>query len=411
MRRRVVITGMGLVSPLGNEPKLFFRSLMKGHSGLRRLRTTGPRTAGVAIGGPVEVNVASQFPRPRLAMLDRFSQLALIAVRQALADSPGDPAAADRRGVYVGTAFGPVQTQEQMLRNRSDGSLGLMRYPLLKAMSGCAASQIAAEIGAHGPSLTYSSACASSAIAIGEAFRAIQHGYIDWAVAGGAESQLNIAGTRAWTSMRVLASEDPEDASRSCRPFSRDRTGLVLGDGAGMIVLESLESARQRHAPVLAELAGFGCASDAVEISKPSLAGQARAMQAALDDARVDPQDVDYINAHGTGSVVGDLVETLAIHRVFGSAARLVPVSSTKSMHGHLMGASAAVELIACVMALNEQAIPPTANLRVPDPECDLDYVPDTGRPATLRVTLSNTFAFGGTNASLMLRRTPERHP
>jgi 3-oxoacyl-[acyl-carrier-protein] synthase II len=272
-------------------------------------------------------------------------------------------------------------------------------------MNNAAAAQVAIEHGLHGPNQTISTACSSSAIAIGEAARAIRHGYAEVMLAGGSEALLTLGTLKAWDAMRALAFEDATDAGASCRPFSKDRTGLVLGEGAGVLVLEDLGRAERRGARIYAELAGYGAANDARHVARPDAAGQARAMALALADAGLAPDAIDYVNAHGTATPVGDVVETEAIKQVFGAHARRLPVSSTKSMHGHLMGAAGAVELIGAVLAITHQALPPTANLRVPDPECNLDYVPNIGRTAvSVKTVMSNAFAFGGSNAVLIAR-------
>jgi 3-oxoacyl-[acyl-carrier-protein] synthase II len=254
--------------------------------------------------------------------------------------------------------------------------------------------------------LTFSSACASSAHALGEALRAIRAGVADVIVAGGSEALLTPGTIRAWESMRTLATADQTHPSRSCKPFARDRTGLVLGEGAGALVLESEQSARSRGAHIYAELAGYGACADATHLSNPNPDGQARAMLMALRDAGLAPEDIGYINAHGTATQVGDVVETQSIKTAFGPFARNVAVSSTKSMHGHLMGAAGAVEMIASILALEYRAVPPTAHLQEPDPACDLDFVPNIARDGVaLDAVMSNSFAFGGANAVLVARR------
>jgi 3-oxoacyl-[acyl-carrier-protein] synthase II len=274
-----------------------------------------------------------------------------------------------------------------------------------RAMNNAAAGHISIDHGLRGPSLTFSTACSSSAIAVGEAFRAIRHGYIDAAIAGGAESLLTLGTIRAWEALRTLAITDAADPSTSCRPFSKDRTGLVLAEGAGMLMLEALDCARQRGAPIRAEVIGYGASSDASHLTRPGEEGQVRAMRLALADAHANPDEIDYINAHGTATLAGDVIETAAIRKTFGDRAPRIPVSSTKSMHGHMMGAAGAVEFIAAIMTIERGAIPPTANLRAPDPECDLDYVPNVGRKGVpIRMAMSNSFAFGGSNAVLIAR-------
>jgi 3-oxoacyl-[acyl-carrier-protein] synthase II len=280
---------------------------------------------------------------------------------------------------------------------------------LLMVMNNASASHISIEHGLSGPCLTLSTACASSTNAIGEAFRQIRDEYVDVMLAGGAEAFLNYGGFRCWESLRVLAVEDPDDPSKSCKPFSKNRTGLVLGEGAAMVVLEEMERAVRRGAPIYAELIGYGSTSDAGHITRPSLEGQARAMSEALKEAGLLPEDIDYINAHGTATQWNDRLETQAIKKVFGDYACNVPVSSTKSMHGHTMGAAGAIEFIVSLLAIKNQAVPPTINLDQPDPECDLDYVPNIGRKGVkVNTVMSNSFAFGGTNAVLIARKMEE---
>jgi 3-oxoacyl-[acyl-carrier-protein] synthase II len=276
---------------------------------------------------------------------------------------------------------------------------------VLLAMNNAPAAWIGLEHGLTGPNLTFSTACSSSAVAIGEAARRIAAGEADVMIAGGAEAPLNFGTLKAWDALKTLATEDPDDPAASCKPFAKDRSGLVLGEGAAMLVLESWDRALARGAPILAELAGYGLCTDAVHITRPSVEGQARAMHRALADAALTPADIDYINAHGTGTQANDPVETAAIKQVFGDEARRIPVSSTKSMHAHLLGAAGAVELVAAILALGRAVIPPTINLRKPDPECDLDYVALEARAVKApRAVMSNSFAFGGTNAVLIAR-------
>ena len=407
--RKVVVTGIGVISPVGSGPDGFFGNLLAGRSGIRRLSSEfAPRLAS-HIGGEVEFDPAAVFARPKLALLDRFSQFALIAAAQAVTDAGID--AADPRkgkaGVYLGTGLGGAHTTEagyvDLFLNAKDR---LPPYTVVRGMSNAAAAHISIDFALRGPSLTFSTACSSSAIAIGEACRAIRHGYADLAIAGGAESLLTLGTIRAWEALRTLATEDPDDPAASCRPFSRDRTGLVLGEGAGIVVLEAEDHARARGARIYAVLAGYGAASDASHLTKPSQHGQAVCMRLALEDAGLAPEAIGYVNAHGTATLAGDQIETAALKEVFGRHAARLAVSSTKSMHGHLMGATGAVEFIAAILALQKGAIPPTAHLRVPDPECDLDWVPNVARTGVeLQAVMSNSFAFGGSNAVLVARR------
>lgn len=399
---------MGVMSPVGNDCDTFFDNLLNGRSGIRRLSTGFADRLKADVGGEVDYDPAARFPKPKLALLDRFSQFALEAAAQAIRDAgiEFEESLKERTGVFVGTGLGGATTIEAGYEEIFLG--GKDRLPphvVPRTMNNAAAGHISIDHGLRGPSLTYSTACSSSAIAIGEACRAIRHEYVDAAIAGGAESLLTLGTIRAWEALRALAVTDVEYPSASCRPFSKDRTGLVLAEGAGMLVLEALEHALRRGARIHAEVIGYGAGSDASHLTRPGEEGQIRAIRLALADAGVAPDEIDYINAHGTATLAGDMIETAAIRKVFGDRAAHIPVSSTKSMHGHLMGAAGAVEFIASIMAIGRGAIPPTANLRVPDPDCDLDYVPNLGRGGiAVRTVISNSFAFGGSNAVLIGR-------
>ena len=404
-----MVTGLGVISPVGIGRDVFFESLLACRSGIRRLSAEFMPRLATRIGGEADFDGADFFPKAKLALLDRFSQFALVAAREAIEDAniAADDPRKDRTGVYIGTGAGGALTTEGGYADLfTQGKDRLPPYTVVRAMNNSAAAHISIDYSLRGPSLTYSTACSSSAVAIGEASRAIRHGYIDLAIAGGSEAMLTFGTIRTWEALRTLATEDPDDPGASCRPFSRDRTGLVLGEGAGILVLESEAHARARGAQVYAELAGYGASSDASHLTKPLREGQAAAMRMALADAGLAPEAIGYINAHGTGTLAGDPIETAAIMDVFGPHARRLAVSSTKSMHGHLMGATGAVEFIAAILALQRGELPPTANLRVPDPECDLDYVPNTARTGVaLEAVMSNSFAFGGSNAVLVARR------
>jgi len=406
--RRVAITGIGIVSPLGNDVASFFASLDAGRSGVRRIDGPGSERLGCRVAATVEIDAASHFPPPKLRMLDRVSQFALLAAAQAIGEARGaldgvDPA---RAGVFVGTGMGGAETTDSGYRTLyAENSDRLKPFSVLMAMTNAAASWIGLEHGLQGPNLTYSTACSSSAVAIGEAARRIATGEADVMIAGGAEAPLSFGTLKAWDAMKTLASEDRADPAASCKPFSKDRSGLVLGEGAAMLVLEDWDRAVQRGVPVRAELRGYGLVADSSHITRPSVEGQARAMRRALQDASMAPEEVDYINAHGTATQANDHVETVAIKEVFGARAYRIPVSSTKSLHGHLLGAAGALELAAAPLALEHRRIPPTAHLRVPDPECDLDYVAEGSRACPAIATiLSSSFAFGGTNAVLIAR-------
>jgi len=404
--RRVAITGMGIISPLGNTPEIFFANLMAGRSGIRRLQADFTERLDVKIAAAAEFDPLQYLTKHKTSGLDRVSQFALVAANQAIADAQLDMAQADksRIGVYLGTGMGGAAASEEgYIRLYRDNATRLKPFTVLMAMNSAAASQIGLEHGLAGPNLTYSTACSSSSVAIGEAFRQIRHGYADVMLAGGSEALLTYATIRAWEALRTLAKEDPNDPSASCKPFSLDRNGLVLGEGAAMVVLEDLERAQARGAKIYAELSGYGSANDCSHITSPTVEGQAMSMRAALNSTTLQPEDIGYVNAHGTATALNDAVETAAIKAVFGEHAAKLAISSTKSMHGHLMGAAGAVEFIATLMALEQQAIPPTINLKNPDPKCDLDYVPNQGRSGVaLRHVMSNSFAFGGTGGVLI---------
>ncbi len=410
MSRRVVITGLGIVSPTGSSPEQFFSSLMLGRSGIKRLNRSFSDQLSIRIAAPVDdFNPAAHFSKIQLTGIERFSQLALVAAEQAVQDAglKLDESEYHRAGVYMGSCLGGAGTLE-------DGYIEVFKHdnprikPLsvLLSMNNAAASHLSIKYQLQGPNITYATACSSSAIALGEAYRQIKHGYADVMLAGGSEAMLTLGAMKAWEALRTVAHEDPNDAGASCKPFAKDRSGLVLGEGAAVLVLEDAQRALDRGATIYAELAGYDCSSDASHITKPDSRGQARTIVNALKDAGLQPEEIDYVNAHGTATLAGDIEETKAIKQVFGAHAYKIPVSSTKSMHGHLMGATGAVEFMAAVLALRHNAIPPTINLHQPDPECDLDYVPNQGRTGVpLNTVMSNSFAFGGTNAVLIARR------
>jgi 3-oxoacyl-[acyl-carrier-protein] synthase II len=409
MKRRVAVTGLGIISPCGNNIDDFSSGLMAGKSGVRRISSAFSSLLSVKIAAEVDFDPLDYFVKKQASTMDRVNQFALAAATQAWKDSELslDAKEKERAGVYIGCGMGGGNAIEdlydQLFRQNADRVKPLT---VLMVMNNGSASHISIEYGLSGPCLTLSTACASSANAIGEAFRQVRDGYVDVMLAGGAEAFLTYGGFRSWEGLRVLAVEDPEDPSKSCKPFSKNRTGLVLGEGAAMVVLEEMERAVRRGGPIYAELIGYGSTSDAGHITRPSLEGQARAMAEALKDADLLPEDIGYINAHGTATEWNDLVETQAIKKVFGDHASRVPVSSTKSMHGHAMGAAGAIEFIASLLALKNQAVPPTINLDQPDPECDLDYVPNIGRTGVrVNAVMSNAFAFGGANAVLIARK------
>lgn len=407
--RRVAITGMGIVSPLGNTPDVFFANLMAGKSGVQRLQSGFTDQLDCKIAAQSEFDPLQYFPKNKAAALDRVSQFALYSAGQAIADANLDLDQTDRAriGVYLGSGMGGANAMDESYeRIYREGATRLKPFTVLMAMMNACNSHIALEYGLTGPNICFTTACSSATVAIGEAYNQIRFGNTDLMFTGGSESLLTYGTIRAWEALRTLAKEDPEDLTTSCKPFSKDRSGLVLGEGAGVIILEEMEHAKARGARIYGEIVGFGSANDSTHITAPSIEGQSRSMRAALKCSSLQLQDIDYINAHGTATALNDSVETGAIKNVFGDHAYKLAVSSTKSMHGHLMGASGAVEFIATVKALENQAIPPTMHLKNPDPECDLDYVPNQGRTGVeLRHAMSNSFAFGGTGGVLIVSK------
>lgn len=400
------MTGIGVVCPLGDDPEAFLESLAAGRSGIARWSGRGHERLANPVAAAVRFDASRHFEAPRARMLDRVSQFALVAAAQAVGQAGPflegiEPA---RAGVFVGTGMGGSQATDDGYRTLyAEGSDRLQPLSVLLAMANAPAAWIGLAHGLAGPNLTYSTACSSSAVAIGEAARRIARGEADAMIAGGAEAPLNFGTLKAWEALRTLAPADPADVAASCRPFSRDRAGLVLGEGAAMLVLEDRGRAVARGARIRAEIAGYGLATDATHLTRPSVEGQAAAMRLALEDARMAPGEIGYVNAHGTATAANDAVETAAIKRALHDHARRVPVSSTKSMHGHLLGAAGALELAAAILAMERGVVPPTLNLRVPDPECDLDYVAEGARSGVrLAAVMSNSFAFGGTNVALV---------
>ena len=399
---------MGAIASTGKNVASFMGNLVEGRSGIRRITLWDPSALSVQIAAEVPDYVPTDFfPLKRLDLIDRFAQFALIAAREAMESSQIKLAEEElpRFGVVTGTGMGGAQTFDREFFNLyAKNATRLHPFTIPKMMHNAATSQLCMEYGALGPSLTVATACSSSGHAIGEAFHLIKFGLADAMLAGGTDAPITFGMLRAWESVRVLASGDG-NPSRACRPFSADREGMVIGEGAGIFVLEELAHAQRRGAKIYAEIAGYGASSDANHITQPSVAGPARAVRLALDEARVNPEEVDYINAHGTGTRLNDVTETQVIKEVFKEHARRLVISSTKSMHGHTMGATGAIELVATVMAIEQGVIPPTANYTQPDPECDLDYVPNQAREKNVRVAISNSFAFGGLNAVLLVRR------
>lgn len=408
MKRDVVVTGIGVVSACGFGAEDFFASLMAGRSGIGRLQAPFADQVPKCIAAQVDFDPTAHFTRQRLQTLDRFSQFALLAAGQAVVDAGLQLSDEEklRSGVYFGTGVGGTSTVEEgYIELLTNGKGRVKPFTVLNAMGNAAAAHISLEYGLLGPTLTYSTACSSSTLAVGEGARAIRHGYADIVLAGGSEALLTMGMIKSWESLRTLAVADADDPSASCKPFDANRSGLVLGEGGVVLVLEEAGRARARGARIYGEIIGYGAASDGTHLTRPDKGGQIRAMRAALVEAGVAPEDIGYLNAHGTATIAGDAIETEAIKEVFGEHAYKMPVSATKSLHGHMMGATGAAEFAVALLALHHSAIPPTANLRNPDPTCDLDYVPLVGRTnVPLRMVMSNSFAFGGSNAVLIAR-------
>ena len=401
--RRVAVTGMGMISALGHNVAEGWAALREGRCAIRRMGLVDPSLLRFQNGAEVHgFDPARHFPEDKLVQFDRFTQFALVAAREAIKDAfRGDTltgVSTENMAIVTGSCTGGQTSEDQQfveLYGKKSGRVHPLTIP--RTMANAAASHIAMEFGITGPAFTISTACSSANHAIGEAFCMVRDGRAELALAGGSEAPFSLGLLKAWEAMRVVAPD-------TCRPFSKDRQGLILGEGAAMLVLEPLEAATARSARVHGEIVGFGMSSDAFHLTRPSAKGAARAMKAALADARIGPEQAGYINAHGTGTPQNDATETEAIRAVFGSGADRMAVSSTKSMHGHALGAAGALEAVATLLALRDGFLPPTANYTTPDPQCDLDVVPNQGRAANVEYALSNSFAFGGLNAVLAFR-------
>jgi 3-oxoacyl-[acyl-carrier-protein] synthase II len=383
-------------------------NLVAGRSGIGCVRGDVPTLPTTFVAGQIDFEPAAHWAPNQVAQLDRATQFALIVAAQAIGDASLEltDEASLGTGVYWGTGLGGATSIEESYRSLfALGKTRVRPTSVVLAMNNAAAAQISMAHRLRGPLLNFSTACSSSAASIGEALRAIRDGYAEVIVAGGSEALITYGNLLAWDAMRALAKRDVSDPSRSCKPFSADRTGLVLGEGAAALLLESEEHARRRGARVYAELAGYGNASDASNISRPDADGQVRAMRAALADARLDASCIGYVNAHGTATQVGDVVETSALKQVFGAHSARLGVSSTKALHGHLLGGAGALEMVVAIAALHHGVIPPTAHLDRPDPACDLDYVSDGARRVALGAVMSNSFGFGGMNSVLIARK------
>ena len=407
--RRVAVTGIGVLSPLGNGCDAVFSAACSGQSAVARLTGVVAERLKAPLAAVVSFDADEHFDPAKARMLDRVSQFAVVAARCAMADAALDLKGVDldRAGVFVGTGMGGSTSMDDGYRTLyGEGSDRIKPLLILMGMHNAPAAWIGIEHGFCGPNLTYSTACSSSAVAIGEAWLRVASGSLDLALAGGSEAPLSLGSLKAWEAMHTLAAVDASDPSASCKPFSADRSGMVLGEGAAMLVLEPWDRAVARGAKIHGEILGYGLVTDAAHIAKPSVEGQAAAMRAALVSAQLDHGQIDSINAHGTGTQANDAAETAAIQQIFGARASSIPVSATKAMHGHLLGAAGALECVLSLLALQHNTALPTLHLRHSDPMCDLDYVPNAAREGAAGQTmLSNSFAFGGTNAVLVLGR------
>jgi nodulation protein E len=399
---RVVITGLGIVSPLGNSVADVAAALRAGRSAIGPITNIPTEGLTTKVGAEVrDFDPNTLFSDKQLPLLDRCAQFALAASRQAVAQSGLNfrDGLGSRTATIIGAGVGGMTTlDESFYRVYAQGSKRAHPLTIPKMMISAAMSHITMEHGITGPSFTVASACASANHAMGVAFHMVRCGSVDAAVTGGTEAVFTFGTIKGWEALRVMAPD-------TCRPFSYKRLGMVLGEGAAILVLENRDRALARGAEILGEIIGFGMSSDAADIVLPSMAGAASAMQACLADAGLAPEDVGYINAHGTGTLANDATETKAIHAAFGAHAKKLAVSSTKAMHGHALGAAGALELVATAVSLREGFIPPTANYVTADPDCDLDYVPNEARAVQVEVAISNSFAFGGHNAVLAIRR------
>jgi nodulation protein E len=399
--RRVVITGQGSVNALGRTAAETLAAMREGRSGIGLLDFPDVERLSIAIGGQIRgYEPESHFSRQELTLYDPFTQFALLAAREAMAQAGLEitEGLAERAGVVLGTSGGGLQTQDENYRLvYQEGKNRVHPLVVPRLMNNAAASHVSMTWNLQGPTYTVATACASSNHAMGQALGLIRSGQAEVVLTGGSESMLCFGGIKAWEGLRVMSRD-------GCRPFSLDRNGMVQGEGSAVFVFEELGHAQARGAAILAEVTGFAMTSDASDIVTPNLDGAVRAMRGALRDAGLAPEDIGYINAHGTGTTANDRTECAAVRAVFGPHADRLMISSTKSMHGHLIGGTGAVELLACLMALNEGVIAPTINYEAPDPECDLDVVPNVAREARVGAVMSNAFAFGGLNAVLVLR-------
>lgn len=408
MKRRVVVTGLGAVTSLSCKAPDLWERILRGESGIHEVRTFDTTDFKVKFGGEItDWSTDGYLPPKEAKRLDRFTQFAVVAAADAVADAGIDFQQLDpfKVGVILGSGIGGLhEIEQQHSRLLEKGPDKVSAFTIPKLMVNAACGQVSIQYGLRGPNAAVATACASATNAIGDAFKAIQHGEADCMVTGGTEAALTPMGVSGFASMRALSTrnEDPQGASR---PFDADRDGFVLSEGAGILILEELEHAKARGANIYAEVLGYGVSADAGHITQPDAngLGAAKAMAAALRDGQIDPREVGYINAHGTSTPLGDAAETKAIKTVFNGWAEEISISSTKSQLGHLLGASGGVELVLTVYALRDGVVPPTINYHTPDPDCDLDYTPNEARQRKLTAAMSNSFGFGGHNGAVIV--------
>lgn len=411
--KKVVVTGLGVLSCAGNGPVALWSNLAAGKSGLGPVTRVDQAHIATRVAGEIHDFDASLHFGKEIDLMDPFAQMGVYCAREAIADaglpprfeSTQDGVAPERVGIITGSAMGGVQSEDYgFLQIYAQNATRLHPFSIPRMMANAATSHISMSTGARGVAFTISTACASATHALGEAWRLIRHGAADMVITGGCDAPLTRGVFRAWEAMRVLAPANGDPAT-ACRPFSADRAGLVLAEGAAMFIFEEEEHARRRGARIYAEVAGYGATADAGHITQPSLDGPYQAMLDAMTTGGIRPDELDYINAHGTATKLNDATEIACIKRLLGEHANRVSISSTKSMHGHAMGASGAIELAVVLLAMQHNVVPPTANYTRLDPDCDLDITPNQARPREIRTALSNSFAFGGLNAVLALKK------
>ena len=399
---RVVITGLGVISAAGHNAADFWDKVKNGQSSIGEITTIPKDTLTVRIGAEVAgFEPQEYFGKRQLGMLDRFSQFGLVAAREAVSDSgiSFEGEAGERSASIIGSGVGGQTTLDASYwAIYAEKKTRVHPFTVPRLMINAATSHITMEHGIRGPAFAVASACSSANHAMGQAYLMIRSGMVDAAVTGGAEATITMGTMKGWEALRVMASD-------TCRPFSKGRNGMVLGEGAAVFVFESLEKAKARGAKIYAEVAGHGLSSDAMDITLPDVGGAARAIAGALKDANLNPEDISYVNAHGTGTTANDVTETRALKQVFGDHASKLAISSTKSMIGHALGGAGALELAAVVLGMRDSIAPPTANYIEPDPECDLDYIPNVPREMEINAAISNSFAFGGLNAVMAIKK------